>query len=130
MGNLFTDGNAIHVGGVMSFEVLVNNENNIVKATQRPESAPVTEFTSPLPSDVTPLLSVAPTEESSSAEEELTETEQPPTEPPLQECANFSPIAGKNFLVASDDVLRVNTSTFDECCSRVDDHTGKGSKIP
>ena len=130
MGNLFTDGNVIHVGGAMSFGVLVNNENNFVEATQRPESAPVPEFTSPPPSDVTlPLQSVAPTEESSSAEDELTETEPPPTEPPLQECANFSPMPLKYFRVISQEFLRVHTSTFDECCSQVDNRTGKGSKI-
>ena len=130
MGNLFTDANVIHFGGAMSFGLLVNNENNFAEATQRPESAPVPEFTSPLPSDVTlPLQSVVPTEESSSAEDELTETEPPPAEPPLQECFEFSPIAGKNFLVTSNDVLTVKISTFDECCSQVDNYTGEGSKI-
>ena len=164
VGPLFTDGNVIHVGGAMSFGVLVNNENNFVETDQRPVSAPVPEFTTPLPSDVTPpLQSAAPTEESS-AEEEPTETEPPPAEfstplpsnvtpplelvtpteesssaedllfeigpaetgPPLQECEEFTAITGKNFLVTSNDVLRVKTSTFDECCSQVDNRTGKG----
>ena len=205
VGPLFTDGNVIHVGGAMSFGVLVNNENNFVETDQRPVSAPVPEFTTPLPSDVTPpLQSAAPTEESSaeeeptetepppaefstplpsdvtpplqsaapteesSAEEEPTETEPPPaefstplpsdvtpplesvtpteesssaeeelfeiglgeTEPALQECEKFTAITGKNLLVTSNDVLRVKTSTFDDCCSQVDNRTGKGSKIP
>ena len=164
VGPLFTDGKVIHVGGAMSFGVLVNNENNFVETDQRPVSAPVPEFTTPLPSDVTPpLQSAAPTEESS-AEEEPTETEPPPAEfstplpsdvtpplelvtlteesssaedllfeigpaetgPPLQECEEFTAITGKNSLVTSNDVLRVKTSTFDECCSQVDNRTGKG----
>ena len=133
MANLFTYGNVINVGGAMSFGVFVNDENNFVEATQRPESAPVPEFTTPLPSDVTPLLqSVATSEESSSAEEELTECKPPPTEPPtypVQECVKFTPIVGKDTLVASYDVLRVFSSTFDECCSQVDNRTGEFSRI-